>query len=117
MKRNKTAGTAIIEFNHGGIPDDELKPEEFSEYQLAVLRSLPVERQDSIRRGCPVKVIDMDTGNEIAAFNMKNVEPTEFQKQMLARALYESMQRFYSNPENEAKFKEWEEKRNKGKDP
>ena len=89
MKRNKTAGTAIIEFNHGGIPDDELKPEEFSEYQLAVLNSLPVERQEPIRRGCPVKVIDMATGNEIASFNMNNVEPTEFQKQMLARALYE----------------------------
>ena len=117
MKKNKTAGTAIIEFNHGGIPDDELKPEEFSEYQLAVLKSLPAERQEPIRRGCPVKVIDMDTGDEIAAFNMKNVEPTEFQKQMFARALNESMQRFYSNPENETKFREWEERQNKEKHP
>jgi len=111
MKKSKTTGTAIIEFNHGGIPDDKLHPEVFSEYQSAVLNSLPSERQEPIRRGCPVKVIDLDTGDVIAAFNMKNVEPTKFQKQMLARALYESMQRYFSNPENEVKFREWEEKR------
>ena len=35
----------------------------------------------------------------------------------ITEKLYESMQRFYSNPENEAKFKEWEENQNKGKDP
>lgn len=113
MKKRKASGTAYIEFNHAGIPDDKLQPEEFTEYQLAVLNSLPAERQEPIRRGCPVRVIDLETGNEVAAFNMKNIEPTEFQKQMFARSLYESMQRFYNNPENEAKFREWNEQRKK----
>ena len=38
-KRKELKGTTIIEFNHSGIPDDELKPEEFNDYQLAVLKA------------------------------------------------------------------------------
>ena len=63
MKKSKTSDIAIIEFNRGGIPDDELHPESFSEYELAVLNSLPSERQEPISRIWPVKGIDMDTGN------------------------------------------------------
>ena len=55
-------GTVVIEFNHSGIPDDELMPEEFDEQQLAVLAALPPERQEQIRKGCPVAVIDMGSG-------------------------------------------------------
>ena len=40
-KRKEPKGTTIIEFNHSGIPDDELKPEAFNDYQLAVLKALP----------------------------------------------------------------------------
>ncbi len=106
-KRKQPAGTAIIEFNHSGIPDAELKPEEFSEQQLAVLRSLSPERQAPIRRGCPVAVVDLATGKDIATFNMKNVAPTEYQKRELGRAVYEAVERFFQDPENVKKFDEW----------
>ena len=111
MKKKKLSGTATIEFNHSGIPDNELQPEEFSEYQLAVLRALPPDQQASIRKGCPIKVIDFETGNEIAAFNLKNIALTEYQKKELGRSLFESMQRYLSKPENAAKFEEWKQQR------
>ena len=63
-KRKEPKGTTTIEFNRSGIPDDELKPEDFNDHQLAVLKALPPERQAPIRRGCPVSVIDLATGNQ-----------------------------------------------------
>ena len=82
--RKEPTGYAVIEFNHSGIPDNELKPEEFTPRQEAVLRALQKDRQAQIRRGCPVAVIDMATGDRIESFNMKNVAPSEFQKTNLA---------------------------------
>ena len=102
---------ASIEFNHSGIPDDELKPEEFNDYQLAVLKALPPERQAPIRRGCPVSVIDLATGNQIAAFNMHNVAPSELQKKQLGKAVYEAMQRYFQDPENVKKYEAWKKKK------
>ena len=90
-KRKELKGTTIIELNHSGIPDDELKPEEFNDYQLDVLKALPPERQTPIRRGCPVSVIDLATGNQMAAFNMHNVAPSELQKKQLGKAMYEAI--------------------------
>lgn len=106
--KNKSDGTAIIELNHRGIPDDELQPEEFNARQLQVLKALPPERQAQIRRGCPVKVVDLDTGEEVAAFNMMNVALSEFDMEMLARSLYKAAERYFSNPENMARYEEWE---------
>ena len=63
--RKEPTGYAVIEFNHSGIPDNELKPEEFTPRQEAVLRALQKDRQAQIRRGCPVAVIDMATGDRI----------------------------------------------------
>ena len=110
-KRKEPKGTTIIEFNHCGIPDDELKPEEFNDYQLAVLKALSPERQAPIRRGCPVSVIDLATGNQIAAFNMHNVAPSELQKKQLGKAVYEAMQRYFQDPENVKKYEAWKKKK------
>ena len=109
--RKEPTGYAVIEFNHSGIPDNELKPEEFTPRQEAVLRALQKDRQAQIRRGCPVSVIDMATGDRIESFNMKNVAPSEFQKNQLGRAVYEAVHRFMQDPENAKKFEEWKKQR------
>ena len=110
-KRKEPKGTTIIEFNHSGIPDDELKPEEFNDYQLAVLKALPPERQAPIRRGCPVSVIDLATGNQMAAFNMHNVAHSEFQKKQLGKAVYEAVQRYFQDPEHVKKYEAWKKEK------
>lgn len=114
-KRRKTknnSGTVVIEFNHSGITDDELRPEEFDEQQLAVLVALPPERQEQIWKGCPVAVIDIGSGTTLATFNRKNIALTEYQKESLARSVYESAKRFYSDPENVKKYEAWKKERN-----
>ena len=110
-KPKNSNGTVVIEFNHSGIPDDELRPEEFDEQQLAVLAALPPERQEQIRKGCPVAVIDMGSGATLATFNRKNIVLTEYQKKELARSVYEAAQRFYSDPENVKKYEAWKKER------
>ncbi|MBQ6347626.1 MAG: hypothetical protein IJI71_08715 [Clostridia bacterium] len=90
-KPKNTSGYAVIELNHGGIPDDELKPEDFDELQNAVLNALPAERQETIRQGCPVIVINMETGERIAAFNLKNVKPDKYQMESFARGILDMM--------------------------
>ena len=110
-KPKNSNGTVVIEFNHSGIPDDELMPEEFDEQQLAVLAALPPERQEQIRKGCPVAVIDMGSGATLATFNRKNIVLTEYQKKELARSVYEAAQRFYSDPENVKKYEAWKKER------
>lgn len=115
-KPKNSCETVVIEFNHSGIPDDELKPEEFDAQQLAVLAALPPDRQEQIRKGCPVAVLDIDSGATLAAFNRKNIALTEYQKESLARSVYEAAQRFYSDPENVKKFEAWKKERDaKGK--
>lgn len=115
-KPKNSSETVVIEFNHCGIPDDELKPEEFDAQQLAVLAALPPERQEQIRKGCPVAVLDIGSGATLATFNRKNIALTEYQKESLARSVYEAAQRFYSDPENVKKFEAWKKERDaKGK--
>lgn len=111
--KKKTQGYAVIEFNHGGIPDNELKPEEFDQLQVSVLNALPADRKQPILRGCPAAVVDLATGEKIASFNMKNVAPTEYQKKALGRALYEATQRFMRDPGNAKKFAEWKKQHEK----
>lgn len=111
--KKKTQGYAVIEFNHGGILDNELKPEEFNQLQVSVLNALPADRKQPILRGCPAAVVNLATGEKIASFNMMNVAPTEYQKQALGRALYEATQRFMQDPENAKKFAEWKKQHEK----
>lgn len=110
MKRKQT-GYAVLEFNHSGIPDSELQPEQFDDRQRAVLQALAPDRRAAIERGCPATVIDLTTGEGIASFNMKNVKPSEFEQRQLGRALYESMQRALQDPETKRKFEEWKKQR------
>lgn len=115
-KAKNSSGTVVIEFNHSGIPDAELKPEEFDDNQLAVLAVLPPDRQAEIRKGCPVAVVDIGSGTTLATFNRKNIVLTEYQKKELGRAVYEAAQRFYSDPENVKKYEAWKKERDaKGK--
>ncbi len=53
FKRLFPQGFLIIVLSHSGIPEKELHSEKFSECQLAVLNSLPPERDpvQSLRRG------------------------------------------------------------------
>lgn len=105
--KKKTQGYAVIEFNHSGIPDNDLKPEEFNERQVSVLNALPADRKKPILHGCPAAVVNLATGEKLASFNMKNAAPSEYQKKALGKALYEATQRFMQDPENAKKFAEW----------
>lgn len=113
MKEKKQKGTIVMELNHSGIPDDELKPEEFDEHQLAVLAALSPDEQEKIRKGCPVTVVDLETQTSVADFNMKNVRPDKWQMESLARALLPMIQEFYKDPENVKKAAAWKEERKK----
>ena len=113
--RTRDPGFAIIELNHSGIPEEELYPEEFSEYQLAVLDSLPPKRREAILKGHPVKVVEIATRKEIAEFNMKNFVLSEDQKERLAHTLYDAIVRYLSDPENEAEFEKWKKEQEESK--
>ena len=102
-KPKNTSGYAVIELNHGGIPDDQLRAEEFDELQNAVLNALPPERQEPIRQGCPVIVIDMETGDRIAAFNLKNVKPDKYQMESFARGILDMMMKDMAEKNKENK--------------
>lgn len=113
--KKKSSGYAVLELNHSGIPDSELKPEEFTEQQKAVLRALPQERQAPILQGCPAAVIDLASGERIT-FNMKNVVLSDYDKESLGRAVYEAAKRFYQDPENVKKYEEWKKKKHEAED-
>lgn len=113
-KRKEPVGMTLIEFNHSGIPDDQLKPEEFTDYQLAVLETLPPERQKPIRMGCPVSVVDLATGNRIATFNMHNIEPSEFEKKQFAESIYRAVESYFQDPEHVKEYEAWKKKREAG---
>lgn len=104
--KKKQSGTIVLELNHSGIPDAELKPEEFDEQQLAVLNVLDATFQDKIRRGCPAHVVDMETGEAVARFNTHNVKPSDFEMQMLARSLLDRFLEWRKDPENQKKLAE-----------
>ena len=55
-------------------------------------------------------MIDLATGNQIAAFNLHNVAPSELQKKQLGKAMYEAMQRYFQDPENVKEFEAWKKK-------
>ena len=116
MKKNPE-GTLVVELNHRGIPDEELKPEAFSEHQLAVLAALNPADQDKIRKGYPITVVDMESQATLADFNLKNVRPDKWQMESLARALLPQIQEFYIDPENVKKAAAWAEEQKKKQKP
>lgn len=94
----------LIEFNHSGIPDAELKPEKFNEQQIAVLAALKPEEREKIKAGCPVELVDLNTGATVAFFNRKNISTSKYQMESLARTVLEGARKFYSDPENVKKY-------------
>ena len=110
-KAKPQSGYAVIEFNHDGISDEDIKPEEFDEQQLAVLAALRVDQAEKIRKGYPAAVVQLSNGKMLAGFNRHNIVLTEYQKEALARSTYEAAMRFYSDPENVKKFEEQKKKR------
>lgn len=108
-------GYMVIQFNHSGIPDEDLKPETFSPEQEMILSKLDAHIQADIRKGCPVAVIDSESSQEIAKFNMGNVKPSQFDIDMLARSLFPKIKEFYADPENVRKAEKWKKEREKKK--
>lgn len=90
--KKKHSGTIVIEFNHRGIPDEELLPEDFNDHQLAVLAKLKPELQEKIQQGCPFSVIDLETNTCIAQFNIKNVKPSESERADFLRMMIRTME-------------------------
>ena len=79
-------GHMAVEATHEGIPDDDLKPEAFSQTQLDVLVQLDPDTQEKIRQGYPIVIGDLTTGNSIS-FNLHNVRPSKYQLEGFARAI------------------------------
>jgi len=109
----------VMELTCSGIPEEELKAEPFTDIQESVLLQLAAPIQDSIRRGVPYKIVDLESKATICEFNLKNVKASDFDIRMLARTLYEGAQKFYEDPENVKAFEKWKREQNKknGKAP
>lgn len=97
----------VMELTCAGIPEEDLKAESFSKEQEGILAHLDASIQERIRRGIPYTIVDMDSGQTICKFNIKNVKPTDFDIRMLARTLSEAAQKFYEDPENMKAFEKW----------
>lgn len=106
-------GYLVIQFNHSGIPDKDLKPELFSPEQERILSKLDAHIQAEIRKGHPVVVIDSESSQEIAKFNIGNVNPSQFDIDMLARSLLPKIKEFYADPENVRKAEKWKKEQEK----
>ena len=91
--RKRQKGMVLVELSHGAIPDDELCPEEFNEEQLALLSSIPPEHQEKIRKGYPVFLVDLVTGNKLGSFNLKNFALEDYKKEAISRILLEATHR------------------------
>lgn len=103
----ETTGYIIIQLTHDGIPDTELVPEKFNEFQQSILDQLDSKMQELICAGKPISVIDKETGATICEFNKCNFKPSQAQINDVGRSLAELFQRMMSNPEERAKYEEW----------
>ena len=102
----------VMELTCAEVPEDKLQAEAFNEEQEGFLVQLDASIQERIRRGVPYTVVDMDSGQTICKFNIKNVKPTDFDIRMLARTLSEAAQKFYEDPENVKAFEKWQSEQN-----
>jgi len=108
----RTPQTIVIEFT----PKDEVRVAD------KILEKIPPSERTAylIEHGCPVAIIETDaTGQEInrTEYNLENIaEPPEHMIKSLARALYESMQEYYSTPEGKAAFEEWKKQRSESQE-
>jgi len=100
MKKSRP-GTIVMELNHAGIPDSELKPEIFDDRQLTVMSALESRFQDNIRKGYPYTVMDMESGKVLEKFNLHNVKPSESQMNAMARSLLDAFRKWEKRPEDQ----------------
>ena len=99
----------VLELTCAGIPEEKLKAEPFTVDQENVLLQLDAGIQASIRRGIPYAVVDPESRETICEFNRKNVKASDFDMRMLSRTLYESVCKFYEEPENVKAFEKWKD--------
>ena len=99
-------GHMAVEATHEGIPDDDLKPEAFSQTQLDVLVQLDPDTQEKIRQGYPIVIGDLTTGNSIS-FNLHNVRPSKYQLEGFARAILPAILRDFQDPEFKKEYEKW----------
>ena len=95
--------TIVIELSHA-INTSPIG--QFTDEQLALLRSLPQVRQDQIRKGVPVAVIDLESGKTMAVFNKENISTSQTQRNLLAMTLLDAAREFYQDPENVKAFED-----------
>ena len=96
-------GTIVIELSHA---INTSPVEQFTDEQLALLRSLPQVRQKQIRKGVPMAVIDLESGKTMAVFNKENISTSQTQRNLLAMTLLDAAREFYQNPDNVKAFEE-----------
>lgn len=99
-------GHMAVEATHEGIPDDDLKPEAFSQTQLDVLVQLDPDTQEKTRQGYPIVIGDLTTGNSIS-FNLHNVRPSKYQLEGFARAILPTILRDFQDPEFQKGYEKW----------
>lgn len=99
-------GHMAVEATHEGISDDELRPEEFSQAQMDVLAQLDPDTQEKIRKGYPIIIGDLTTGNSIS-FNLHNVRPSKYQLEGFARAILPAILRDFQDPEFKKEYEKW----------
>lgn len=100
-------GYMVVELNHSGIPDEDLVPEMLSPFQEQVLAKLDAHIREKVRRGCPIAVVDLESSERIAEFNIGNIKPSQIDLEILARNLLPKIKDFYADPENRRKYEEW----------
>ena len=110
MKKQKLEGYLVLELNHSGKPDSEIKPETFTEHQRAVMACLEPMHQEAIWKGYPIIVSDTATGERIEAFNLCNVSLNKIQEQLFFRRLLDEVIKFKNDPANAEKIEEWKRK-------
>ena len=106
MKKQNLGGYLVLELNHSGKTDSEIKPEAFTEHQRAVMACLEPTHQEAIWKGYPIIVSDMATGERIEAFNLCNISLNKTQEQLFFRRLLDEVIKFKNDPANAEKIEE-----------
>ena len=105
-------GYVVIELTCAGIPEEKLEAEPFTADQENVLLQIDAGIQAKIRKGIPYKVVNLESKETICEFNRQNVKASDFDMRMLARSLYQGVQKFYEDPENVKAYEKWKKDQN-----
>ena len=96
------------------------KPKSLDESKMTPLQEqcfmqLSEREQVEIRKGCGAMVVDLESGETICDFNKDTYHPPQSVVDGLARALFPSIQEFYSHEENKKAYEQWKAERDKDK--